>query len=279
MKTAAKFLNKSPEEIVNQYWRSFRIKQGFIILILILYFVGSVWGIWWNNSRFLDVLFQMLILIILTFPISVWISWDFMSLNAIMSQNCDPVTYSQVMRLLGKKRNRKRTARTIQLNEAFGLMWAGQFSEALALAESLAISESNTANQLNLLHIRFNCYLKLENQEAALQIQQEAKTLVSAITKPALQKRGKEVLDLMADSIAMRQGNYETFRQEEDARAAKYRTNIQRVASALNLAKADLAEGEPQNARNRLEYIIRSGGTLYTVKEARQLLAELDGCV
>lgn len=279
MKTAEKFLNKSPEEIVSQYWRNFRIKQGFIILILMLYFIGSVWGIWWNNSRFLDLLFQVLILIMLTFPISIWISWDFMSLNAIMSQNCDPVTYSQVMRLLGKKRNRKRTTRTIQINEAFGLMWAGQFSEALALAESLAISENNTANQLNLLHIRFNCYLKLENQEAAFHIQQEAKTLVSAVTKPALQKRGKEVLDLMADSIAMRQGNYETFRRMEEARAAKYRTNIQRVASALNLAKADIAEGEPQNARNRLEYVIRSGRALYTVKEARQLLADLDGCV
>lgn len=277
MKLATKYQSKTPEEIVCQYRCNFHIKQGLIILVFLLYSVGSVWMIWWNHGRFLDVLLLVLIFLITTFSINTWISWDFISLNAIMNQNCDPVTYVQVMRLLGEKRNHKRIARAIQINEAFGLMWAGHFSEALSLAESLFKSESNTANQLNLLHVRFHCSMKLENQESALQIQQEAKTLVSAITKPALQKRGKEVLNIMADGIAMRQGDYEKFCREEEARIANYRANIQYVSSALNLAKADLAHGESQNARSRLEYVIQAGGTLYAVVEAGQLLAELEG--
>lgn len=275
MKNAAKFQNKTPEKIARQYWRGVRVKQGFIILVLLLYFAGSVWGIWWKNSQFLGVLLQMLVLVIATFPVSVWISWDFMSLNAILNLNCDPVTYVQVMRLLGKKHNSKRFMRMIQMNEAAGLMWSGRFSEALTLAESLAASEKNLSNQINLLYIRFNCSLKLENQVAALQIQQEMKDLASTITRPVLQKRGKEALEMMAGAIALHQGDYEAFRRIEEARSAGYRANLQYVSSAINLAKVDIAQGETENARTRLEYAAQMGGTLYVAEDARLLLAEL----
>lgn len=46
-----------------------------------------------------DVLFKLFLLILITFPINVWASWDFMSLNPILNQDCNPVTYVQVMRL------------------------------------------------------------------------------------------------------------------------------------------------------------------------------------
>ena len=84
-----------------------------------------------------EFLLKLLILIVITFPINIWISWDFMSLNLILNQNCDPVTYVQVLRLLEKVHKRKRSAVAIRINEASGLMWSGQFSDALALAEPL----------------------------------------------------------------------------------------------------------------------------------------------
>ena len=105
-----------------------------------------------------DVLLKLLILIVITFPISVWISWDLMSLDLILNQDCDPVTYVQVMCLLEKVHKRKRSVVAICINEASGLMWSGQFSDALALAESLRKYKVSTDHQIALLNIRFNCY-------------------------------------------------------------------------------------------------------------------------
>ena len=59
-------------------------------------------GIWWGDDGIADVLLKLLILFVITYPISIWISRDFMLLNLILSQDCDPVTYVQVMRLLEK---------------------------------------------------------------------------------------------------------------------------------------------------------------------------------
>lgn len=54
------------------------------------------------------------------------VSRDFISLNLILNQDCDPVTCVQVMRLLEKVHERKRGAVVICINEASGLMWSGR---------------------------------------------------------------------------------------------------------------------------------------------------------
>ena len=124
MKAAMQYQNKTPEEIVRQYKKRLRAKQGLIILILLLHIIINIRGIWWGDDGMADVLLKLLILIAVTFPINVWISWDFMSLNLILNQNCDPVTYVQVLCLLEKVHKRKRSAVAIRINEAAGLMWS-----------------------------------------------------------------------------------------------------------------------------------------------------------
>ena len=47
------------------------------------------------------------------------------------------------------------------------------------------------------------------------------------------------------------------------------------MVSAVCLADVDIAYKELENARTRLEYAIREGGTLYVVEDARHMLAEL----
>lgn len=121
-----------------------------------------------------------------------------MSLNLILNQNCDPVTYYQVMRLLGKKHNRKRNALVIQINEASGLMWSGQFSEALILAESLRKFEMSVSYKLSLLNICFICYKKMGDLERAMQVKRETEALVTTFIKASMQKAGQELLDIMA---------------------------------------------------------------------------------
>ena len=275
MKAAMQYQNKTPEEIVCQYKMRLRTKQGLLILILLLYIIINIKGIWWSDDGMADVLLKLFILIVITFPINVWISGDFMSLNLILNQDCDPVTYVRVMRLLEKVHKRKRSAVAIRINEASGLMWSGQFSDALALAEPLRKYKLSVNYQISLLNIRFNCYRKMEDLERAMQVKHEAEVLVSSFTKASLQRTGQELLDVMDASLALWRGDHETYRRMEEARSARYTAKIQKVVSAVCLADVDIACGELKNAGIHLEYAIQEGGTLYVVEDARRMLAEL----
>ena len=275
MKAAMQYQNKTPEEIVRQYKKRLRAKQGLIILILLLHIIINIRGIWWGDDGMADVLLKLLILIAVTFPINVWISWDFMSLNLILNQNCDPVTYVQVLCLLEKVHKRKRSAVAIRINEAAGLMWSGQFSDALALAEPLRKYKLSVNYQISLLNIRFNCYKKMEDLERAMQVKHEAEVLVSSFKKASLQRTGQELLNVMDASLALWRGDHETYRRMEEARSARYTAKIQKVVSVVCLADVDIACGELKNAKTHLEYAIQEGGTLYVVEDTRRMLAEL----
>ncbi len=275
MKAAMQYQNKTPEEIVRQYKKRLRAKQGLIILILLLHIIINIRGIWWGDDGMADVLLKLLILIAVTFPINVWISWDFMSLNLILNQNCDPVTYVQVLCLLEKVHKRKRSAVAIRINEAAGLMWSGQFSDALALAEPLRKYKLSVNYQISLLNIRFNCYKKMEDLERAMQVKHEAEVLVSSFKKASLQRTGQELLNVMDASLALWRGDHETYRRMEEARSARYTAKLQKVVSVVCLADVDIACGELKNAKTHLEYAIQEGGTLYVVEDTRRMLAEL----
>ena len=275
MKAAMQYQNKTPEEIVRQYKKRLRAKQGLIILILLLHIIINIRGIWWGDDGMADVLLKLLIFIAVTFPINIWISWDFMSLNMILNQDCDPVTYVQVMRLLEKVHKRKRSAVAIRINEASGLMWSGQFSDALALAEPLRKYKLSVNYQISLLNIRFNCYKKMEDLERAMQVKHEAEVLVSSFKKASLQRTGQELLNVMDASLALWRGDHETYRRMEEARSARYTAKLQKVVSVVCLADVDIACGELKNAKTHLEYAIQEGGTLYVVEDTRRMLAEL----
>ena len=273
MRAAMKFQNKSPEEIVRRYRRNVRLKRGLVILVLLAYMAFAIWEIWWDDMGFFALLLRALPVFLVLSPVSFWIAWDFIVLNVILNVNCDPVTYVQVMHLLGQARNSRRSAITIQINEAVGNMWTGRFSEALALVKSLP--ELNAGDQLSVLYIRFNCCMKLKDMGGALQARQETETLISTTKKPSLQKRGEQLLDMMASSFALEQEDYASFRHMEETGKHKSTVNIQQVTTAFHLAKADMAQGDAQSAKAHLEYVAKMGGTLYVTEEAKSLLAEL----
>lgn len=273
MRAAMKFQNKSQEEIVRRYRRNVRLKRGLVILVLLAYMAFAIWEIWWNDMGFFALLLRALPVFLVLSPVSFWIAWDFIVLNAILNVNCDPVTYVQVMHLLGQARNSRRSAITIQINEAVGNMWTGRFSEALALVESLP--GLNAGDQLSVLYIRFNCCMKLKDIGGALQARQETEALISTAKQSSLHKRGEQLLDMMASSFALEQGDYASFRHMEETGKHKSTINIQQVTTAFHLAKADMAQGDTQSAKARLEYVVKMGGTLYVTEDAKSLLAEL----
>ena len=86
--TAMELQNKSPEEIVRRYRRNVRLKQGLVILVLLAYMAFVMRDIWRNNTGFLTLLPKTLIVLLALTPVSFWIAWDFIALNAILNVNC-----------------------------------------------------------------------------------------------------------------------------------------------------------------------------------------------
>ncbi len=271
-----KYQGRTPEEIVRSYRRGLRIKQGLILLIYAAYLASIFHGIWSLGSGLAAVLPAMALLVALTLPLNVWISWDFLSLNLILNQNCDPVTYTAVCRLLRGTHRRRRNRLATAINEAVGVEWCGRFSEALTMTDALTVSEKDVSSQLLVRNVRFNCFVRLGDLDSARRVQEDTARYAGAIRRPALQKRGAQLLKIMDAGFAFQTKDYETLRRLEEELSAGYTANIQKVSSAFRLAQADLAQGERQNARARLEMVVERGGTLYIVEEARALLAELE---
>lgn len=270
------YKGKTPEEIVRDYRRRLRAKQGLLFLVCFLYAVLMLQGIWRQGVGWGTVFLGILILYLVTFLLNIWISWAFLSLNLILNQDCDPVTYTAVCRLLRKVHKRRRNQVGLAVNEAVGVQWCGRFSEALDMVDRLAVPERDGLRQLLVRNLRFNCFVNLEDQESARRVRKETARYAGTIRKPALRKQSVQLLKIMDSSLALCGEDYETFRRLEEELSTGYTANIQRVSSALRLARADLAQGEVQNARARLEMAAEQGGTLYLAEEARLLLAELE---
>ena len=271
-----KYKGKTPEEIVREYRRGLRRKQGLMVLACAVYFVITVWLIWRKNIGSLNVLLNGLLLALCTFPMYIWISWDCLSLNRILNENCDPATYAAVCRLLLGIHKRRRVRLQIAVNEAVGIQWRGRFSEALDMVNRLALPKKEVSLQLLARNVRFNCFVRLGDLDSARRVREEAEQYAGTIRKPALQKRGAQLLKIMDVGFAFQRGDYEALRRLEEELSAGYTVPIQKVSSAFRLAQADLAQGERENARDRLEFVLEQGGTLCFMEEARQLLAELD---
>ena len=267
--------DKRPEVIVRDCRRRRLLKQGLMLLVMGAAFAWIFWQIWWRDAGLPVVLLSLLVYALAVFAVNVWISWDVLVLNLILNQDCDPVKFARVMRLLGERRNNRRNSLVLRISEAAGIFWSGRFSEARTLAESLPMPKE-VRYRISLLNIRFNCCMKLGDHAGALALRREAEALTASLNKASMRKRGQELLDVMDASFALHGKDYETFRRLEEVRSAGYKANIQKVVSAAGLAEADIARGDIQNARKRLEYAIQNGGTLYVVEDARRMLAELE---
>lgn len=263
----------TPEAIVRRYRRAVWFKWAGILLAAVVWFLCT-WG-----GGTLRMLLGAVPLYLCIIALSLWAAWNFCSLNRILVQDCDPETYLQIMRLLLKGRLHPRNRQTARTNEALALAHLGRFSEAEAAAAVLAamLPPPNRAFRLSILSVRLSSLLHQGDLEAAKALRHEAEALASRLRGKAARRQGQDFLRDVDARIALQEGDYETFRRLAQSRESGGRTKITAVLSAFRQAQADLACGEADNARARLEYVAKEGGTLYAAGQARQLLAELDG--
>lgn len=274
MKESKNFQNLTAEEIVRCYWRGFR-------LVRVLRWIGCLVCIAWlvphilYGGSMVTAVLAFLLYLGYLYVLRLANSLRFLSLNLILNRDCDPVKFTEVSRLL-KERLGSRTSGMAGLNMAWGLYWSGQFAEAEKALTNVELKGKNPQGRLMLRNLDFNCRLVRGDLDGARYVRQEAEAVIRN-EKPGsvIRKSGERLLDIMDAAFAERAGDWETFRRLHDRMSPGNTTEFQRVTAAFSLAKADLAQGEAENARARLTCVADHGGTLYVTEKARCLLAEL----
>ena len=266
---------KTAEEIAGRYWREFRITKVLRFLAAMTMMLTIIWrsGADWVVVA-LFALYVLCILGVRRLQTSVWTR-----VEGTLTQDCDAVKYAEVCHLLGGRM--KKSTGMIRLNEAKGLCYAGQFREAAALIDEVELSRrTGLAGKLIYQNVAFNCALRLREDLRAGEIRRETERLLRE-KKPGkrLRKTGETLLTIMDSGLAYQRGDWTAMRRlEEQLERDHYSHPFQRVTSAVRLAEADLAEGKPENARPRLKFAAKNGGTLWSAERARELLKEMEHC-
>ena len=263
------------KEILRRYWRGYR-------LICALRWVGCIACIaWlaphiWHGGSMVTAALAFLLYLGYLFVLRLVNSLRFLSLNLILNRDCDAVKFTEVNQLL-KKQLGTRTSGMAGLNVAWGLYWSGRFAEAEKAMTNVGLNGKNPQGRLLLRNLDFNCRMERGDLTGARHVRQETEAYIRN-EKPgsALRKTGERLLNIMDAAFAREEGDWETFRRLYERMALGSTSEFQRVTAAFALAKADMANGERENARTRLAYVVERGSTLYIREEARRLLAEME---
>lgn len=268
------FPNMTPKAIVCRYWRGFRLVRALRWVGCLVCIAWLVPHILYGGSMVTAALVFLLYLGYL-YVLRLANSLRFLSLNLILNRDCDPVKFTEVSRLL-KERLGSRTSGMAGLNVALGLYWSGRFDEAERALADVDIKGRNPQGRLLLRNLDFGCRMKRGDLAGARHVRQETETCIrNEKAGSAVRKAGERLLDIMDAAFAEKAEDWDALRRLYDHVASGNATELQRVASAFALAKADLAQGEKENARVRLIYAADHGGTLYLAGEARRLLSEI----
>ena len=269
------FPNMTPKAIVCRYWRGFRLVRALRWVGCLVCIAWLVPHILYGGSMVTAALVFLLYLGYL-YVLRLANSLRFLSLNLILNRDCDPVKFAEVSRLL-EERLGTRTSGMAGLNIALGLYWSGRFDEAEAALTDVELKGKNPQGRLLLRNLDFNCRMERGDLTGARHVRQETEAYIRN-EKPgsALRKTGERLLNIMDAAFAREEGDWETFRRLYERMALGSTSEFQRVTAAFALAKADMANGERENARTRLAYVVERGSTLYIREEARRLLAEME---
>ena len=266
---------KTAEEIFARYWREYRVIRvmrwvGCAVCLAVL-----LPRVWQGDSLAAPVGICALYLLYL-YGLRGVNSLHFLTLNLILNRDCDALKFTQVSRLLHERLGSRSTGMA-RLNIAQGLYWSGCFAEAEGELEQVRLKRNNHTAFLLQQNLRFNCAMQRHDLPAA---QAEGETVRDFAEKQkhcsADYKNAEQVLLLAECAFAAEREDWENYRALQARLEEGYTTNLQKVSAAWNLAKADLAQGERENALARLHYAAEQGGTLYIAEEARRKFTELE---
>lgn len=258
---------RTAEAIFRRYWQRFRLLRAARWMGCVVCLAVLLPRIWRGSSTVGSVVIFLLYLLYL-WALRLVNSLHFMSLNLILNRDCDAVTFTEVSRLLMERLGTRSTGMA-RLNFVQGLYWPGRFEEAERQLTEVELKRKNEAVVLLMQNLKFECAIQRKDLSTARDLRLEVR---SGAEKQKRRKNVDYLLLAMDAALAEAREDWETYRALQLRMEEGYHSNLQKVSAAWHLAKADLAQGEAENAKGRLKFIVQQGGTLYMVEQAKNLL-------
>ena len=195
------------------------------------------------------------------------------SLENIISIDCDPYTYTKVFSLQ-KEKHKKNKDTTIRL--ANGLFYLGEYEQAYETLTSVDMKNCNTVMKFSYYTVLVKCCYCLEKPEGI----KEAYSFFAEISKTKNNRaRLKKLADSWLESMDAKQQlankNYVEYEEWLKKATLAAKAPYEKVLRCCSWAKYNFELNRFESAKALCEEIIKNGNTLFCVKEARELLEKI----
>lgn len=198
----------------------------------------------------------------------------------VLDNYCDPDDfYNMTKELLSYKlKGRKRLV--ILMDYSTALSAKGEYEEACSILESIdsAKLSQGAAHILMIYNYNLACmYMNLERYEEARPLFEVTEQFYNCLKEGKFKSSWAIIAENAKLFNHYCKGEYaETLRYEQDVENAPLR---QKVSRSFTFAKAYLALGENEKAREKLNFVLVNGNRLHIVKLAKQLLDNMQNNV
>lgn len=200
-----------------------------------------------------------------------------------LNEECDPFPLLETAKELMGQIKGETNCLTAKMNYCVGLSAAlGDYEKNLQTLEEIKIE--TYAGVLPLVkHVYYNnlsdAYLSVGNIDLAKLYHQKSEELLEKIKNKKQKETAAKSHVFATAQLYVYSGEYEKgLELLKNVDVTEKRTS---VAVAMCAAKANIALGRPEIAKNSLEYVIAHGNRLYSVTKAKKLLEQtvvLDSC-
>ena len=198
---------------------------------------------------------------------------QFALLQQVLHRHCDAIKYTEVMELLAQDPGKEE--KSIRLCLAKGLYFSGRFEEAEQVLDSLYVEKPSVETAMVYRNTSFHCKLALKKLDEAWEERRETEKLLAAAKKKQ-RTLVTQQLEIMDAALALEEERYDDFFPLQEKVLSIPAGSLQRVAAQYRMALAELIQGETDSARDRLEEVVRKGGSIFLVADALELLDSFD---
>ena len=279
MEQHSRYIGCTAKEAVEQHWRRYHLMIWIYVLVIISIMVFIICNIY-EGKLFIDgIIWELVLFWLAKVVLDVAHGWNANEFLYILFKDCDPQKMYEAMLLLEPKESKKANKSDIYFYIAQScLFYEGKLDEGFEYLQKVDYKKKIFSKEVSYYSALAN-YAYLQNdRDAHNRIKNEFKQLPNQIKK----HNKKELKNYKSVENYILLKEYLWDEKDSEARTllnemlSQEAFLVNRVSFHMYLAKLDLKEQEYTNAKMRLEYVIAHGNTMKAVKEAKELMEQID---
>lgn len=279
MEQHSRYVGCTAKEAVEQHWRRYHLMIWICILVMISIMVFIIYNIY-EGKLFIDgIIWELVLFWLARLVLDIVHGWNANEFLYIFFKDCDPQKMYEAMLLLEPKESKKANRSDIYFYIAQScLFYEGKLDEGFAYLQNVNYNKKVFLKEVNYYGMLAN-YAYLQKDRAAFdKIKRDFEELPKQIKRHG--KAGLTNYKKVGDYFLLKE--YLWDEKDKEARQllnellSEEMFQINKVSFHMYLARLDLKEQEYVNAKIHLGYVVEYGNTMNVVKEAKELLEQID---